>query len=716
MEAPISLNRKTFLDYLSRDSDLILAGGILAILLVIVVPLPSLLLDALLILNIGGSTLLLLSVVCAARPLDFSTFPSALLLVTFFRLALNIASTRLILGNADTGGVSAAGEVIEAFSAFVAGSNLIVGFVVFVILVVVQFIVITKGTTRISEVAARFSLDAMPGKQLSIDGDLAAGTITEAEARKLRRYLSEEASFYGSMDGASKFVRGEAVAGIFIVLTNLLGGFFLGTLYYGMDLGTAASVFTRLSLGDGFVTQVPALMVSVATALLVTRSANKEVLGRELGSQLFLSERTLFAAAAFLVLLLPSGLPVWGLLMGAALCCGSGYLALRHRSGRDPLTAEPEGQNPSKSESPDARARSLLVLEPIELEIGFRLVGLVDDAQGGDLMARLSRVRENVAVEMGLVVPAIKVIDNTRLHPTEYSIKLRANRVGRWRVRPGKWLVSAEAGPPHGIQGSSGPDPVTGKPGLWIDDAQCSQAADMGYRVRKVSEVIADHLDSLIRMHASEVLTREEVSRLIHDLRKRAPALVDELIPGTLKLGDVHKVLQLLLREQVSIRDLETILETLADHGDRTRDTRELTERVRRALSRSICISLAKRDGSIHAALFDPALEEFLQGSMEKSERGLRLAIEPEMAETLVDSIVEQVSRLGNAKQPPVLACSGLIRSHIRDLIAGRVPLCSVLAYEEVGEEFRLESSGTIVLERDVLGIGRETVLNRMNS
>ena len=714
MAGPSSITRKAVVETLQKGSDLILAGGILAILLVILVPLPPFLLDSLLIVNLAVSALLLFSAASAERPTDFSTFPSALLMTTFLRLALNIASTRLILGNANVTGLAAAGGVIEAFSRFVAGTNLAVGFVVFVILVVVQFVVITKGTTRISEVAARFTLDAMPGKQLSIDGDLAAGVITETEARKLRRDLAQEASFYGSMDGASKFVRGEAVAGIFIVLTNVLGGFFLGTFYHGMELSRAASVYTRLSLGDGLVTQVPALMISVATALLVTRSGSREALGRELGRQLFVSERTLFGAAVFLLVLYPSGLPKWALLAGAAALSGAGYFVLRQSKDREPLDGEGQAQGSAKAESPDARARSLLVLEPIELELGFRLVGLVDDADGGDLMTRLSKVRERIALELGLVVPAIKVLDNTRLHPAEYSIKLRANGVGRWRVRPGKCLVSIDGAAPHGIQGSNGSDPVSGKAGLWVEEAQASQASDRGYRVRKVGEVIADHLDSLIRIHAAEILTREEVSRLTNDLRKRAPALVDELIPGTLKLGEVHKVLQSLLREQVSIRDLETILETLADHGDRTRDTRELTERVRRALSRSICSALAARDGSIHAALFDPALEEFLQSSLEKSERGLRLAIEPEMAEALMDSIADTVSRLDNTRRAPVLACSGMIRSHIRDLAAGRAPLLLVLAYEEVGEEFRLETSATIVLEREALGSGRETALNRI--
>ncbi len=701
MEAAAPLSRKRFLEPLSRGSDLILVAGILGTLLVLLAPLPPVLMDVLLLVNLTGSLVILLTAACTARALDFSAFPSLLLVMTFFRLALNVATTRLILGNAAERGLSAAGGVVEAFARFVAGSNLAVGIVIFAIIVVVQFIVITKGTTRISEVAARFTLDAMPGKQLGIDADLAAGSISEEEARRRRKEMGGEAALYGAMDGASKFVRGEAVAGIFVTLTNILGGFFLGTVYHGMDVSSAAGLFTRLTLGDGLVTQVPALMVSVATALLVTKGAGTESIGRELGRQLFASDKVFFSAAAFLLVLLPSGLPRLGLLAGAFACTAAGMLLRRGGPAEKDSVEEPHGGRGGDTEAPDQKARSLLVLEPIELEIGFRLIGLVDEARGGDLMARLARVRERIALDLGLVVPPIKVMDNTRLHPAEYSIKLRGNGVGRWRLRPGRYLLSTEAGAPQGIPGTPGIDPVTGRPGLWVDESQCPAAASAGYRLRKVPEIIAEHLDRVIRMHAADVLTREEVSRLISDLRKRAPALVDELIPGTLKLGEVHKVLQGLLREQVSIRDLETILETLADHGDRTRSTFELTEHVRRELARTICGSLAGRDGAIRAVLLDPALEEFLQSSVEKAERGLRLAIEPEMAEALVASITAAVNRFEPSREPVVLACSGMIRAHLRDLVARKVLHLFVLAYEEVTEDFRLEEHGTVALERE---------------
>ena len=690
-------------------SDALLALGILGILIVILVPLPPALLDLLLIANLAASFVILMTAASAARPLDFSSFPSVLLVMTFFRLALNVASTRLVLGNAGVAGLAAAGNVIEAFARFVAGRNLAAGFVVFVIIVVVQFVLITKGTTRISEVAARFTLDAMPGRQLSIDGDLAAGFIDEVEARRQRQEIVDSTSFFGAMDGASKFVRGEAVAGLFITLTNILGGFVLGTLYYAMDLEQAASLFTRLTLGDGLVTQIPALMVSVATALLVARGDTGEPLARQISRQVLRNERVFFGASLFFLLLLPSGLPKSSLLLAGIACGATGvYLRLRRPATLETVAEDRRASSSDPAaESHEERARSLLVLEPVELEIGFRLIRLVDESRGGDLMTRLTRVRDKLALDLGFVMPAVKVLDNTRLHPAEYSIKLRGNGVGRWRVKPDRYLVTSESGIPEGLTGSPGADPITGAPGLWIEESQCPAAASVGLRLRKVSEIVADHLDRVVRIHAAEMLTREEASRLVSDLRRRAPALVDELIPGTLKLGEVHKVLQALLREQVSVRDLETILETLADYGDRTRDARELAERARRALSRSISSGVAGRDGHIRAALLDPALEEFLQGSLEKAERGWSLAIEPEISEALSDSIAAAAARLDASRLAPVLVCSAALRVHLRELTCSRLPLLSVLAYEEIASDLRLEEQGTVALDKDVIGIGR---------
>jgi flagellar biosynthesis protein FlhA len=692
------------------------AAAILGILIVVLIPLPTPLMDALLIANLTGSLVILLTAAGLGKAIDFNVFPSVLLLVTFFRLALNVATTRLILGNAQNHGLRAAGGVVEAFANFVAGNNLVVGMVVFAIFVVVQFVVITKGATRISEVAARFTLDAMPGRQLSIDNDFSAGLLTEEEAKQNRLEIAREAGFYGAMDGASKFVRGEAIAALVITFINILGGFLIGTFYYGMEISRAAEVFTRLTVGDGLVNQVPALMVSVATALLVTKSSESEGLAADLSKQLLSNGRIFLAAAVFLIALFPSGLPWPVLLMGAGASALLGLALQKSGKALEAPAVEPSEVPPLQAESQEEKARSLLQLEPIELELGYRLVGLVDEARGGDLMARLARVRERMAMDLGLVVPPVKVRDNTRLHPGEYSIRLRGNGVGRWRLRPDRSLLLTRGEAVEGVDGVAGADPVSGESGLWIEESHSSLAAGAGYKLRSVPEIIADHLDKILRSHAEEILTREEVSRLIADLRKRAPALVDELIPGTLKMGEVHKVLQNLLREQVSIRDLELILETLADHAEPSpplsegrRDPAQLTEHVRRALARAICGSLATRDRKLFAVLLDPPLEEFLQSSMEKTDRGTRLALEPEMVDALVESTKGLLSQLGPQTGPLALVCSGMIRAHLRELIGKKVMLSAVLAYEEVTSDFCLEVSGSVALEK-VVPVGSLTV------
>lgn len=682
--------------------ELALAAGIVAILFVILVPLPPAVMDALLIVNVTGSFVVLMTTAYVKRPVDFSVFPSLLLVVTFFRLALNVATTRLILGNAQDAGLGAAGGVVAAFASFVAGSNVVVGLVVFFILVVVQFVVITRGTTRISEVAARFTLDAMPGKQLSIDGDFAAGLISGTEVRRRRADLEHETDFFGAMDGASKFVRGEAVASLLITATNIIGGFFLGAFYHGMSIPTAADVFAKLTVGDGLVSQIPALMVSVGTALLITKNSGGDGLGGDVRRQILGNHRIFYVAAAFLLFLLPSGIPKLWLLAGAVVSLGIGLSLRGETTEGDPATFRHEpAEVPLKpvEESSHEKVRNLLLLEPIELEIGYRLVGLVDEERGGDLMARLSRVRERVALDLGLVVPPVKVRDNTRLHPGEYCVRLRGNAVGHWRVYPSKVLVITE-GESLSLDGIPGADPATGSEGTWVVEAEAAVAARNGFVVRRVGEILTEHIEKLVRLHASEILTREEVSRLIADLRERAPALVDELIPGTLKIGDIHKVLQNLLREQVSIRNLELIIESLADCGERLRDPGELTEHVRVALARTICSRLATRDGVLHAVLLDPALEEFLQTSVENTEKGGGMAIEPEVAETLVESVEGTLRGLETLKLPPVLVCSGLIRTHLRSLIVRRLPAAAVLAYEEVADDFRLQVHGTVALQK----------------
>jgi len=683
-------------------SDALLAAGVLGVIFIILIPLPPAVMDALLIGSLAGSVIILVAAACAATPLDMAAFPSILIIATFFRLALNIATTRLILGNAAAEGALAAGKVVETFAGFVTGGSLIVGFLLFAIIAAVQFVVITKGAGRISEVAARFTLDALPGKQLGIDAELSSGSIGEPEARRRRSALGREADFYGAMDGASKFLRGEAAAGVLILLINLAGGFLIGVLRHGMDVSRAADVFTRLTVGDGLVNQMPALMVSVAGALLVTRGSGGERLGRDLSAQLFSNDRAFFAASVFLIALVPTGIPAPLLLLAAAACAIAGVSARQGLAG-EAAGAVPGSRDagPAPASAPEGRgekARDLLVIDPIELELGYLLVGLVDAETGGDLMDRLARVRERIALELGLVLPPLSVRDNTRLHPAEYSIKLRGNSVGRWRLRPGRSFLVTDGEPAEGVDGLPGVDPSTDRPGLWIADDQASSASVSGRALRRSAEIIASHLDTVLRTRAAEVLTREEVSRLLADLRKRSPALVDELVPGALKLGELHKVLQNLLREQVSIRDLETILETLADHAHRSRDPGRLTEEVRRSLSRTICASSADRDGVLHGLLLDPALEEFLQRSTDESE-GSKLALEPELVDTLTATAVEACKRAGESGRKVILACAGSVRGPFRALLARKLPLVPVLAYEEIADDYRLEAAGTIAVE-----------------
>lgn len=691
-----------------RGSEALLAFGVIGILTVLLVPMPPGLLDILLVLSLTSSFVILLTAALITKPLEFSSFPSLLLMVTFFRVSLNIATTRLILGRAQDAGLSAAGGVVQAFASFVTSANLAVGIVIFVILIVVQFLVITKGATRISEVSARFVLDSLPGKQLSIDNDLASGLIGEAEARARRKELHEESAFFGAMDGASKFVRGEALAGLVITATNIIGGLSLGVFQHGMGLGEAAGLFTRLTVGDGLVTQVPSLLVSVALALLVSKDSSGRRLDSQLRSQLLRSGNVFMAAGVFSLILLPSGLPPLPLGLLGALALGLGYALNRRPEGAEDVGG---GEGPSTQRTAEAKkgkgleptvesVRSLLALEPLEVELGYRLIDLVDESRGGDLLNRLGKVRERIALELGLVVPPIKVRDNTRLHPSAYCIKLRGTGIGQWRVRRGHCFVVTEGETLDSIDGAAGVDPVTGKAGLWVDNSKVTDVFNAGYRPRAVIEIIAEHIDKIARVNAPDILTREEASRLVADLKARAPALVDDLVPGILRLGDVHKVLQSLLREQVSIRDLEHILETLADHGGQTKDTVGLTELVRKAMARTICASIAGRDGILHGYLLDPALEEFLQASLGLDGRSVgRRSLEPEVEAGLIDVFEGAVQRFPDSRQAPLVVCSRAIRPHLRRLVEAKLPFLVVLAEDEISDDVRLEECGTLALE-----------------
>ncbi len=683
------------LDARRNRYDVALAGGILGILFVILMPLPSGLVDPLLILNLTVSVVVLLTAACVSRALDFSVFPSLLLVATFFRLALNIATTRLILGNAAEGPL-AAGNVVRTFGDFVAGANPIVGLIIFMVIVIVQFVVITKGATRVSEVAARFQLDAMPGKQLSIDGDLAAGLIDRETARTRRQEVTQEADFYGAMDGASKFVRGDAVAGLVVVLINIVGGIAVGCLYHDMTLGGAVNVFSRLTIGDGLVSQVPALMVSIAAALLVTRSAASEHLGKDLGRQVFSNDQVLFVAAVFLLLLLPTGLPVIALVVGAGACGACGYLLRRERQEkREVVVPEVAPETAERRNTTPSDVRPLLRVEPIALEVGYRLLRFVDEGRGGDLMDRVALVRERVALDLGFVVPAVQVRDTRRLAPTEYSIKLRGNSFGRWRLEADGLLAVAKLPGVSALDGTDGPE-LRGMPSYWI--AEPENLADVDdYDFLHPAAAVAAHLEAVIRAHAAEILTREEISQMVASLRQGAPCLVDDLIPSILKISDLHKVLQGLLREGVSVRDLESILETLGGLRDKTFQP-EWIEEVRRSLARSVCAPAVGPDGKIHVVLLDSALEEFLSNSLKDVDGDTVLDLDPQTTESLCVHTAETLNSVHAADLQPAVLCSPRVRPHLSLLVRQRIPRVTVLSYGEVVDDDAVEVHGSVSL------------------
>jgi len=691
-------------DRVQRNLDIPLVLAIIGVLFTIIVPLPPLLLDCLLVTNLTLSMLILLTTVYVVNPLDFSAFPSILLMSTFFRLALNVATTRLILSRAGEEGAGAAGRVVEAFGKFVTGSNPLVGFVIFTILVVIQFVVITKGATRISEVAARFTLDAMPGKQLSIDADLNAGLINEEEARRRRRQVTREADFYGAMDGASKFVRGDAIAGIIITLVNILGGLVLGYAYYRMSVTEAVGIFTLLTIGDGLVTQVPALIVSLASGLLITRSTAEANLGRDVLGQVAGNPKALYLAAGFLLILLPSGLPKGVLLLGAAGAGGLAYLLDRSRALAGSRARAAEGQK--RKEQPAERARQLLAVDLLELEVGYGLIALVDQSRGGKLLDRIARLRDGFALELGLVVPPIRIRDNMQLGSDEYVIKLKGTPVARWSVRP-EHLLAMDPGldsVPNAepLSGMPTTEPAFGLPALWIPDEEKATAEALGYTVVDISSAIATHLTEVIRQHAADILTREEVSALLNSLKEKSPALVSEVVPEVLKAGDVQKILQNLLRERVSIRDLESILETLGDYAPRIKDTEVLTEYVRQSLARSICQQHRAADGKVHAVTLDPSLEDFIANSIEHTDRGSYLTLSPDMSEGIVGQIAGKIEAMVGQGYSPAVLCAPQVRLQVRRLLEGRIPQVVVLSYNEIVKEVPVDSHGTVVMEKAV--------------
>lgn len=671
--------------------DILLPIGVVGILMLMLVPLPTLLLDLFLSLSLTMSILILLVTMNAQRPVDFSVFPSVLLLATLFRLALNIASTRVILLNGDSG-VGAAGQVIEAFGTFVVGGNFAVGIVVFSILVIINFVVITKGAGRIAEVAARFTLDAMPGKQMSIDADLNAGLIDEAGARKRRDEIAKEADFYGSMDGSSKFVRGDAIAAIIIILINIIGGLAIGILDHGMSFSEAGRTYTLLTVGDALVAQIPALIISTAAGIIITRVNSTSNLGQDVAEQIFFNPNLVAVVAGILFLLgLMPGLPHFAFLVLGSMVGGLAYFLKNAQKNEEKSAAMTvsEGGAPPKAEPEEPTVTSPDLLE---LHVGYGLVSLVDAAQGGELLERIRGIRKQTGQDLGLIVPPVHIRDNLQLRPNEYSILLKGIPIAKGEVMP-RHLLAINPGQVTGeVEGKPAQDPCFGLPAIWITPQDKEKAQVEGYTVVDCGSVIATHLTEVIKTNGQELLGRQEVQSLLDQIAKTHPRVVDDLIPGQLTLGAVVRILRNLLRERVSIRDLRTILETIADYAPQTKEPEALTEFVRQSLGRSITSQHTTSDGLLQVISLDPALDRRLIDAMRPSPTGEIQSVSPSFVNAFLGAVRQAIERVAGRGYQPIVLCSHVIRAQVYRLISPGVQALAVLSPNEVDARTKIQA------------------------
>ncbi|HHU82668.1 MAG TPA: flagellar biosynthesis protein FlhA [Firmicutes bacterium] len=668
--------------------EMVMVVIIVLILVMFFIPLSPAFLDILLTLNITMAFLILMLTMNIHGALEFSIFPSLLLVTTLFRLALNVSSTRLILLHAS------AGKVIQAFGNFVAGNNPVVGFIIFLLLTVINFLVITKGAERVAEVAARFTLDAMPGKQMSIDADLNTGLINEDQARARRREIEREADFYGAMDGASKFVKGDAIAGIIITLINLLGGFVVGVLQRGMDLMGALNVFALLTVGDGLVSQIPALLISTATGILVTRAASEADMGTDVTGQLLAYPKIIGIAAVVIALFgVVPGMPTIPFLAIAGLLGTLVYLLNREKQREEVMEKEGVAAGEEAGYRPE-NVLSLLAVDPMELEIGYSLIPLVDKAQGGDLFERVSMIRRQVALELGIILPPIRIRDNMQLSPNQYIIKIKGVEVGGGELMPSHYLAMDAGGVSEKVEGISTREPAFGLPAFWISENQREKAEMAGYTVVDSPSVLATHLTEIIKNFAHELLGRQEVQSMINHLRNDYPVVVEELVPGLMTVGEIQKVLARLLQEGIPLRNLVTILETLADYAPVTKDPAVLTEYVRAALARQITKMLSPDGKRLHVLTLAPnAEEQFLAAQGEGEEPR---PLEPAWLNSFYDSLGKEIRRVMEGGYSPVLLVSPAIRAYVRSVVERLFPKAAVISYQEVLPEVEVHSLGMV--------------------
>ncbi|NUM56942.1 MAG: flagellar biosynthesis protein FlhA [Candidatus Hydrogenedentes bacterium] len=674
------------------NQDIALAMCVVAILLVLVIPIPTWLLDILLTVNISLSVVVLMATIYLRQPVEFAVFPSLLLMLTLFRLSLNVASTRLVLAQAN------AGAVIDAFGGFVTSGSYIVGAVIFAILVVIQFVVITRGATRISEVAARFTLDAMPGKQMGVDADLNAGLITEEQARARRRGIEREADFYGAMDGATKFVRGDAIAGLIITIVNIIGGFIIGIVMHGMSVMDALQVYTRLTIGDGLVSQIPALIVATGAGMLVTRTASDDNLGADLSRQLMRYPRALGLSAALLALFgIVPGMPtIPFLLVAAALGAAAIQSGQALQRDKEEADARDRAKKEGETKAEPTKTEDLLNVDTLKIELGYGLIGLADGKQGGDLLQRVQIIRQQMATKMGFIVPVVRIVDNMRLRPNEYRVKLRESEIARYELIPDFYLAMNTGLVEEEIDGLPTKEPAFGLSAIWVSQAQRDRAERLGYTIVEPSAVLATHLTELLMMYAPEILSRQDTQNLIDHVKQSAKTVVEELVPNALNVGEVQKVLQALLRERVSIRNLEIILQTLADYAPRTRDTEVLTEYARHALARQICASYADEEGQLRVVTLAPELERELLDAIRQADAGEYVPIDPKRAEEIAKATVQAVQPLVLSGQEPVVLTSAQVRRYFRRIVERHMPKLVVLSYNEIDPAIRLESDGQV--------------------
>jgi len=675
-----------------RYRSLMVPAGIIACIVVVLVPLPAALVDLFLVANIAVSVMVLLTSLSVSVPLEFSVFPSILLATTLGRLALNIATTRLILTQDSSGQTAVAGRVIESFGAFVAGDKIEVGILLFLIIFLINFIVITKGATRIGEVAARFALDAMPGRQLAIDADLAAGAIDSNQAQLRRAEVTRQADFYGSMDGASKFVRGDAIAGLVITALNLIGGIYMGVVYFGLSIPQAASTYSKLTIGDGLATQLPALLISIAAAMLTTRSTERSDLSKELLGQVFAKPTPLIIAAGFLGLLLFTSMPAVPILtLGGGMVGLAFILQKQQRQESQNSLRRQEQEQLSKSKQPDKKIEDYLQEDPLRLELGAKLIPLVDPKNGSDMMKRISSVRTELASSLGVLLPMVRIKDRLNLQSYQYQFLLYGNAVATGTLVPERLLavptrrVSATA--QSRLTGDPGIDPATGKRAFWIDPIDRSLAESLGYRVWECGQVLANHLSLVANKHASELLSREVSKQLIDQLHKTNPATVDELIPSVMRLSEVQQILRNLLEEGVPIRPLNLVLETIGDHASENKDLEFLTEKVRQRMSRTLCQRLADPRGRMLAITLDPWIEDAMASSV---------ACPPSLLGPLVEQLKAFVSALEDQSRPAVLLVNPQIRQLVRKTIRGSIPNLHVLSTSEICNDTQVESVGVV--------------------